>query len=176
MLHIPAKNSGKPKAKNFTSYGGSATNSLQETEKAIEDYKLALAILPDDTTFETIAHYYYQLERYPEALQWVKNGLDQHPNSVTLWHALAKITQRAATDWHESLPLYVKTAELEGTARFYNMTGGVCWSYGDYACAVDHLDMAIAREPENLLQQVPKENHPPLSYRHILFFWYRKAW
>ncbi len=122
---------------------------LFEYEKAIEDYQQALAIHPDDTTFEAIVHNYYEMEKYTEALHWAEKGIEKHPASVVLWHALAKVTQRAAPDWHESLPVYRKAAEIDGTSRFYNMAGGVCWSYGDYDCAVEHLNMAIALAPGN---------------------------
>ena len=118
-------------------------------EKAIADYQEALALLPDDTTYQAIVHNFYELENYPKALQWAEKGLEAFPASVTLWHAYATVTQRAKPDWKASLPLYAKAAELDGTGRFYNMAGGVCWMHGESLAGVPYLSHAIAAEPEN---------------------------
>ena len=82
-------------------------------------------------------------------MHWAKKGIENYPASVALWHALAKVTQRAAPDWYESLPIYRKEAEIAGTPRFYNVAVGVCRTYGDYGCAVEHLNMAVALAPGN---------------------------
>lgn len=51
-------------------------------------------------------------------MDWAKKGLEEYPNSVSLWFALAKVTEKVADDWHEAIPVYIKTAEIDGTAPF----------------------------------------------------------
>lgn len=123
---------------------------IGKPEKAIEDYKRALALSPHDTAYQAVGITYYQMEKYPEALHWMREGLKLYPNSVTLSLGLATVTQRASPDWKASLPLYVKTAELDGSGRFYNMAGMVCWNYGDYASAAEYVSKAIAIAPGGL--------------------------
>ena len=123
---------------------------LLQNHKAIRDYKKALAIIPDDTTYQAIAFNYYDIYQYSEALQWTREGLELYPNSATLWVMLASITHQTADDWRKAIPLYLKAAELEGTGRFYNFAGGECWEHRDRECAAAYISMAIEAAPDVL--------------------------